>query len=77
MDAPVKVQVRIKPTDNLKTECLNHGLNDEELQHDQDIILVKLSSTKVKKKKKKFFPERNKIESLTFLFFLCFIGSIQ
>ena len=54
MDAPVKVQVRIKPTDNLKTECLNHGLNDEELQHDQDIILVKLSSTKVKKKQTKF-----------------------
>jgi hypothetical protein len=54
MDAPVKVKVRIKSMDNLETDCLIHGLNDEELQHDQDIILVKLSSTKVKKKQTNF-----------------------
>ena len=42
MDAPVKVQVRIKPATNLKSE------NDE--KYDEDSILVKLSSTKVNKK---------------------------
>ena len=75
MDAPVKVKVRIKPMDNLETDCLIHGLNDEELQHYQDIILVVIINKSINKKT--FFPERNKIESLINLRFLCFIGSIQ
>jgi hypothetical protein len=40
MDVPVRVQVRIKPPTNSKSE------NDE--KYDKDSILVKLSSTKVK-----------------------------
>jgi hypothetical protein len=75
MDAPVKVKVRIKSMDNLETDCLIHGLNDEELQHDQDIILVVIINKSIKKNT--FFPERNKIESLINLRFLCFIGPIQ
>ncbi len=43
MDAPVKVQVRIKPPTNLKSE------SDE--KYDEDSVLVKLSSTKVKNTK--------------------------